>query len=421
MKKYCFMWVDSGLSTKPSKVNIPYRFVHLPEISDYVTREIDGKVDILDFELEKIGFDKVIEKVIEQKYSAVAFYITNENLSNSIKINYYIKEIIPNCKTIAYGDFPLYLPNFFLKTNFDAIVDKHCDQEVAILDFFKFSDNEIESKEMRGVLSIKDNIFIKNKKGIYLPPSEWGLPNTSLIPAEKYFETQNKRQITITISRGCPYNCPYCNAVSYYGLKERRRPIADIINYINSKDYTYYKFFAPNFTLNKSEVIKLCDSLINNKKKIKWSCTTRPDLLVDEGLIKKMAEAGCYKIAVGIESIIVEDLEKINKRYDFQNLNLAIGLLNKYNIELKALVMFGMKGQNKDNILKTLDYLSEKKLVIRPTAYTPFYKMNEMMSLEEISKFDKRTYYEGIEGLNYGQFLRLIYDVKNYKNILDRE
>lgn len=134
-----------------------------------------------------------------------------------------------------------------------------------------------------------------------------------------------------------------------------------------------------------------------------------------------MAEAGCYKIAVGIESIIVEDLEKINKRYDFQNLNLAIGLLNKYNIELKALVMFGMKGQNKDNILKTLDYLSEKKLVIRPTAYTPFYKMNEMMSLEEISKFDKRTYYEGIEGLNYGQFLRLIYDVKNYKNILDRE
>ena len=58
------MWVDSGLSTKPSKVNIPYRFVHLAEISDYVTREIDGKVDILDFELEKIGFDKVIEKVI---------------------------------------------------------------------------------------------------------------------------------------------------------------------------------------------------------------------------------------------------------------------------------------------------------------------------------------------------------------------
>lgn len=40
------------------------------------------------------------------------------------------------------------------------------------------------------------------------------------------------------------------------------------------------------------------------------------------------------------------------------------------------------------------------------------------MSEAEIALYDKRTYYEGINDLSYGDFLRLIYDTKNYKKIL---
>ena len=155
-----------------------------------------------------------------------------------------------------------------------------------------------------------------------------------------------------------------------------------------------------DFTLNKIEAYKLCKAIINNGKKIKWSCTTRPDLLDDEELIKIMAEAGCIKVAVGIESISRSDLEAIDKRYNSDLISNGIDLLNKYGIDYKALVMFGVPNQTQESILYTIEFLRKMGLKIRPTAYTPFYEMNHNMTAEQISKYDKRTYYDGIKDLS---------------------
>ena len=416
---FLFIWADSGLSTKSNHVNAPYHFIHIGEVIDYVEKSIKEPVDLLDIEAEQTEFQDIMTKIISNDYKAIAFYINTENLQNTIKIHEYIKELLPECKTIAYGEMPIYLPKFFKKTNFDAIVSKECDQEIAILDFFKYSLKKIDEEDMRGVILIKNKQLVYCKKGEFLDPKEWGYTNISKVPIKKYFEMEKKEQIVITIARGCPYNCPYCNAVLYYGKKERRRDTDDIINYINSSNYQYYKFFAPDFTLNEEKAMELCNAIIKNKKKIKWSCTTRPDLLKNEKLIRTMAESGCYKIAIGIESIQNEDLKSINKKYDNKEVVKGIELLQKYNIEYKALVMFGVPNQTKESIKYTLDFLNKYKVKIRPTAYTPFYEMNHNMNEEQISRYDKRTYYEGIPNLKYSDFLKLIYNTKNYKEILN--
>lgn len=416
--KILFIWADSGLSTKSNHVNAPYHFVHLGEVVDYIEKNIKEEIDILDIEAEQTEFQDIMAKIIKNKYQAIAFYINTENLQNTIKLQEYIKEILPNCKTIAYGEMPIYLPKFFKKTKFNAIVSRECDQEIALLDFFKYSLGTIEEQDMRGVILIKNKQLVNCKKGEFLPPNEWGYTNINKVPIKKYFEMEKKQQVVITVARGCPYNCPYCNAVLYYGKKERRREPKEIVNYINSLDYEYFKFFAPDFTLNEEKAMELCQALINNKKKIKWSCTTRPDLLKNEELIKCMAESGCYKTAIGIESVEENDLESINKRYDNEVIIQGIKLLKKYGIEYKALVMFGVPNQTKESIAYTLDFLNKYEVNIRPTAYTPFYEMNHNMNEEQISKYDKRTYYEGIPNLSYRDFLKLIYDTKDYKTIL---
>lgn len=415
---FLFVWADSGLSTKSNHVNAPYHFVHLGEITNYIEKKIGEEVDILDIEAEQTEFQDIMKKIINSEYKAIAFYINTENLQNTIKLHEYIKEILPECKTIAYGEMPIYLPKFFMKTSFDAIVSRECDQEIAILDFFKYSIKKIQENNMRGVILIRNRQLLNCKKGAFLEPEEWGYTNLSKVPIKKYFEMERKQQVVVTIARGCPYNCTYCNAVLYYGKKERRRKAKDIVNYINSIDYQYVKFFAPDFTLNEEKAIELCQELINNGKKIKWSCTTRPDLLKNEELINMMAKSGCYKIAIGIESVENEDLKSINKRYDNKVIVEGIKLLQKYDIEYKALVMFGVPNQTKESIKYTLDFLNKYNVNIRPTAYTPFYEMNHNMSEEQISKYDKRTYYEGIPNLSYRDFLKLIYDTENYKKIL---
>ena len=416
--KILFIWADSGLSTKSNHVNAPYHFVHLGEVVDYIGKNIKEEIALLDIEAEQTEFQDIMAKIIKNKYETIAFYTNTENLQNTIKLQEYIKEILPNCKTIAYGEMPLYLPKFFKKTKFNAIVSRECDQEIALLDFFKYSLGMLYEQDMRGVILIKNKQLVNCKKGEFLPANEWGYTNIKKVPIQKYFEMEKKQQVVITVARGCPYNCPYCNAVLYYGKKERRREPKEIINYINSLDYEYFKFFAPDFTLNEEKAMELCQELIKNKKKIKWSCTTRPDLLKNEELIKCMAQSGCYKIAIGIESVEKEDLENIHKRYDNEVIVQGIKLLKKYGIEYKALVMFGVPNQTKESIAYTLDFLNKYEVNIRPTAYTPFYEMNHNMNEEQISKYDKRTYYEGIPNLSYQNFLKLIYDTKDYKAIL---
>ena len=136
--KFAIIWANSGLSTKSSHVNAPYHFVHVGEIINYLERELKEKIDLLDIEAEEMQFQDIMQKLIKNKYKAFALYTNTENLQNTIKLLKIIKQVLPEAKTIVYGEMPIYLPKFFKKTKFNAIVSKQCDQEVAIADFFDY-------------------------------------------------------------------------------------------------------------------------------------------------------------------------------------------------------------------------------------------------------------------------------------------
>lgn len=419
--KSAFVWADSKLLTKPIHVVAPYHFVFLGEVLSYIEKNVNSNVDVFDFEARDTEFHKFIKALTEFKYNSIAFFVNTDNIENTLTLLKFTKEISPNTKCIAYGELCVFLPEFFAKTDFDAVVSDRCDCEVAIQDFFEFSYGKKEKSELRGVNIIEDNKLKQFKKGIYLRPEEWGFTELNKSFVKSFFTIEGKEQVVIEIAKGCPYNCKYCKETSFAGIIERRRPIKDIINYINKSDYTIFKFYASNFTLDEQYVDDLCSELIKNCKKIEWSCTTRPDLLDNEDLIKKMSLAGCKKISVGIETLGKEELINLNRNYDTNYIVNGIKILNKYNIEYKALIMLGVPNQTIDSILNTLNFLSKYKVIIRPTAYTPFYEMNSNMSAKEISKFDKRTFYNNIDDLSYERFLKLIYNVDEYKNILEKD
>ena len=73
--KILFIWADSGLSTKSNHVNAPYHFVHVGEIIDYVEKNINQKVNLLDIEAEETVFQDIMKNIMENKYKAIAFYV----------------------------------------------------------------------------------------------------------------------------------------------------------------------------------------------------------------------------------------------------------------------------------------------------------------------------------------------------------
>lgn len=409
---HLLLWVQNGLSYKSSHVNIPYHYIHNLEVYDYISKNnTDLAIDNIDFECDDFDYNKFIKILLVCDYASVAFFISNDNIVNSIKYLTIIKEMFPLIKTMAYGDLPVLLPGFFKGRAFDYIVDKNCDQEIAISDFFKYVSFFITEKEMCGIIKIHGNDLVKlASKSIKINSDEWGYPETTI------FE-KNKRMV-ITVSRGCPYACPYCNAALYYGTCERRRPIEPLIAFIKKYQGYRFKFFAPNFTLDKKWVIDFCSTLLDEDIHIQWSCTTRGDLLDDMNLLELMAKSGCYKIAVGVEAMADSNLSAINKNIQVKTIMKGIENVNKAGIRYKALIMLGIPSQTVADIYATLQTLYALDIEVRATAYTPFYDMKESMTPAEIESFDKRTYYAGIEGLHYGNFIKLICDTANYKKYL---
>jgi radical SAM superfamily enzyme YgiQ (UPF0313 family) len=62
-----------------------------------------------------------------------------------------------------------------------------------------------------------------------------------------------------------------------------------------------FLFWEEVFTLDKPFGMALCDEILRRNLAISWMTTTRADL-VDEDIIRKMKEAGCVLLGLGIES-----------------------------------------------------------------------------------------------------------------------
>ncbi|MDO5564978.1 MAG: radical SAM protein, partial [Eubacteriales bacterium] len=400
--------------------HINYHFTLLGEISDYLNNVFDNNVEVIDLDAENIDLGQFIKKIINFDITGVAILVSPENLSHSIKVAKILKQIYPKTKIIAYGHLAELLPNIFSKyDSFDA-VHVNGDQETAIEKFFLYVSKKIKLEELSGINLLEKGKIIKTAKGEFLSEEKWGFTRINKLPVQDYCKIKEANRVIINLTRGCPFSCPHCLVHIIQGNKVRYRPIEKVKEYLQTiyPRFTHIKLWAANFTLNKKYVNDFCKMISENFPYLTWECATRVDLIDDEELIKKMKLSGCRQITLGIESIEEEDLSNINKNYNLKNLKKVIKLMQSNNMVIKACIMLGMPNQTKSSIIKTLDFLNDLKLKIRPTIYTPYQEMNENLSVEEIEMFNRKLFYVENKEITYRQYLQLLYNLNDYKNIL---
>ena len=413
-----FVWVNSETFIKPGRINVPYHMTRMYELVDYLeNKKIDTKV--LDMEIGSSQFIDLMNEVINGKRKIIVYYATCENYDNVIKYSNIVKEINNNIIQVIYGEIPSISKELLKSSKINYLISRNTDPEISLFDLNKFINRRIKEKEIRGLIKITNNKLIELKKGEYIDPNEWGFPKETYYDYEMAKKVGRSDQVTISVTKGCPFNCMFCLATAQEGLTYRKRPINKIIEFINSSNHDKFKFFSAFFTFDKDYVKELCYAIINNDKKIKWSCCTRADYLQDEELIKLMAEAGCYKISVGVESLSNKNLKDINKRTNRDLIIKSIKLVKKYHIEYKALIMLGIPNQTREELYETIDELTKLKVNIRPTAYTPLFNINEKTKLCDISKYDKWTYYDDNSLITKRELYILVNDISKYKILGD--
>lgn len=374
------------------------------ETLDYVIKHTDANIKFIDAGVEMYSINYLVNSFKTNDYLVI--FGETYTIEMTRKMAKLAKQANHKIKIIGFGRIFCYLKDYYLKDGyFDAIVTNgHWDKPIA--DFI----NGTVKEKCAQYLTINGYVG----KIYKLKPNEWGIPRIDLLPIEKYFELAGKRQLEICVTRGCPYNCAFCSEKFVYGKEEGRRSIDSIIEYINKthKICDSYYFDATTFTYNREWVKELCSRLMTLPYKIRWVTTTRLDQL-DEEIIKIMAASGCFRISIGLETIQKNVQKSINKNINMKHMHYIFNLFKKYGIKPRVLLIAGLPGQTKEDLIYTFSEVKAKKYDFRIKEYAPYNLiLKDGVSDDVIRSFDRTEYYNDnvkINELNSEDYIDMIF------------
>ena len=141
------------------------------------------------------------------------------------------------------------------------------------------------------------------------------------VPRWDLLDLKRYASMSVQFSRGCPFNCDFCNVTTLFGHRVRMKSPAQVVAELDglyARGWRGDVFFVDdNFIGNKRYVkTELLPALIawrKNKKGNVFYTQASMNLADDEALMGMMVEAGFSKVFVGIETPDEESLAECNK------------------------------------------------------------------------------------------------------------
>jgi len=117
-------------------------------------------------------------------------------------------------------------------------------------------------------------------------------------------------------------------------------------------------FMDLDFLSDREIVSDFCDYLIKKKYRLKWVCQTRPDLL-DIEILKKMKEAGCRIVHLGVEAGSQELLDSVNKEIAVDKIEKAFKMCKTVGLQTLAFCLFGLPGETDTHRRKAFNFIKK--------------------------------------------------------------
>jgi radical SAM superfamily enzyme YgiQ (UPF0313 family) len=118
----------------------------------------------------------------------------------------------------------------------------------------------------------------------------------------------------------------------------------------------FFYLWGDTVTLNVKTFSAFCEELIARNLPVQWFGNARADNLTDPEFVKRLRRAGCWMLALGIETESEDTRKDMMKRLEGEKIRKALTNMRAAGIKSFGFFILGYPGDTKDSLERTIDY-----------------------------------------------------------------
>lgn len=205
---------------------------------------------------------------------------------------------------------------------------------------------------------------------IYEAPERPALTGTP-VPDFSLVDMRQYSAMNVQYSRGCPFNCEFCDIIEIYGrvprTKTNEQMLAEL-DALNAAGWRGLVFIVDdNFIGNKKNVRLFMPDLIEwsraNNFPFSFITEASVNLAEDDALLQQMEDAGFRRVFLGIETPVEESLKEAQKGQNTRrDLLESVHKIQSYGMEVMAGFIVGFDNDPEDIFELQMQFIRESAI-----------------------------------------------------------
>ena len=192
-------------------------------------------------------------------------------------------------------------------------------------------------------------------------------------PAWELVEMKRYASMCLQVSRGCPFNCDFCNVTALFGHKLRVKTPAQVIAELDRLYHAGWRgnifFVDDNFIGNKRYLkAELLPALIRwrrNKKGCVFYTEATINLADDPELMDMMVQAGFDAVFIGIESPDEDSLQECRKQQNKdRDMSEDVRIIQRAGLQVMGGFIVGFDNDPPSIFQRQIDFIQKSGIVI---------------------------------------------------------
>jgi anaerobic magnesium-protoporphyrin IX monomethyl ester cyclase len=329
------------------------------------------EVEIIDSYIEDMSQNELTKILAENKPDIIGITCLMDAHGNTgHEVAKIAKEVLPNVTTIYGGVYVTMNSQLASKDpNIDYLVVG--EGEFVLRNLIEFFMGKSD-RPTKGIIYRNENDVLINKGRADFIPNLDVLPRPAyhLVPFEKYSSFLPREKtigtppklpyVRMLTSRGCPYECSFCQVEEITGHKFRAKSaeaVLDEIEWLRDEWGVKSLVFADdNFFLNMKRVKQIFEGFIKRGIKMPWIAEDASVWTFNREMLELLAKTGCEYLGFAIESGTERVLKDIvqGKPINFQQTKEVIDICKELGIYTSANYIIGFPTETWEEIRETL-------------------------------------------------------------------